>query len=446
MPDSSTIKEVVTEAAKKLSPLPEIPATPPTTPASTISFILLVTAAVLLIVLGLYYLWLQVCVFIGLFMKKKHQTPAEPKRIAVLTCARNEEAVIGDLIDSIGKQEYPKEKLSVFVVAHNCTDNTAKVAESLGAEVFVRNNESDCCKGDALRFGLERLKETHGGEFDIITIFDADNVAGKDFMREINGAIAGGADIVQGFRAAKNRHENWVSELFSSYWLGTTYFQNMPHTKLKLPVTVSGTGFAFRADVLGDEGWNTCTLLEDIEFSVQQIMKGKTIVSAPMAVFYDEQPTSLKVALKQRYRWSVAGTDLMKKYIGRVFRWIPKGKLSAVKLLLDVGINPILTGSVVGAICLLAGRILGGASFGEMMFHLGKDILGVWLMSLPMAAFLLIREHEPLQKNWSTIFLLGASLLISFVFAVVSFFVPKPKWTPIRHECHATVDELEKDK
>ena len=51
-------------------------------------------------------------------------------RFAVLIPAHNEEAVIGPLIESLLRQEYPRELYDVFVVADNCTDGTAAAARA----------------------------------------------------------------------------------------------------------------------------------------------------------------------------------------------------------------------------------------------------------------------------------------------------------------------------
>ena len=50
----------------------------------------------------------------------------------MLIAARNEEAVIGQLIDSVKAQDYPQELIDVFVVADNCTDGTARIAREKG--------------------------------------------------------------------------------------------------------------------------------------------------------------------------------------------------------------------------------------------------------------------------------------------------------------------------
>ena len=84
---------------------------------------------------------------------KPHGQPAL-HRYAVLISARNEAAVIGHLLESLRRQDYPAEKLSLFVVADNCTDNTADVARMGGAMVYERFNSQLVGKGYALNYLL----------------------------------------------------------------------------------------------------------------------------------------------------------------------------------------------------------------------------------------------------------------------------------------------------
>ena len=85
---------------------------------------------------------------------KKDAPHREPvmHRIAVLIAARNEQAVIGNLIDSIKAQDYPADKVDIFVVADNCTDLTGTVSGAHGATVYFRNNKAQVGKGYALWF------------------------------------------------------------------------------------------------------------------------------------------------------------------------------------------------------------------------------------------------------------------------------------------------------
>ena len=57
--------------------------------------------------------------------RKRQKQEAPLHRFAILIAACNEEAVIGNLLDSIAAQSYPERFLKVFVVADNCRDKTA---------------------------------------------------------------------------------------------------------------------------------------------------------------------------------------------------------------------------------------------------------------------------------------------------------------------------------
>jgi cellulose synthase/poly-beta-1,6-N-acetylglucosamine synthase-like glycosyltransferase len=50
------------------------------------------------------------------------------KRFVILIPAHNEEKVVGNLVENLLHLDYPKELYDVFVIADNCTDNTARIS------------------------------------------------------------------------------------------------------------------------------------------------------------------------------------------------------------------------------------------------------------------------------------------------------------------------------
>ena len=103
-------------------------------------------------------LYIAVSLISGKRRKKTHDRTN--RRFAVLIAARNEEKVIGQLIDSVKSQDYPYGLIDVYVAADNCTDGTAAVSLSHGAKVFVRNDTTHIGKGYVLRFLLDKIKAT----------------------------------------------------------------------------------------------------------------------------------------------------------------------------------------------------------------------------------------------------------------------------------------------
>ena len=87
------------------------------------------------------------------------------KRYAVLICARNEENVIGQLIDSINNQTY-KGEVTTFVMADNCTDNTFDVAVDHNAVAYSRESKDLVGKGYAMEALLKEIKRDFPEGFD----------------------------------------------------------------------------------------------------------------------------------------------------------------------------------------------------------------------------------------------------------------------------------------
>ncbi len=100
------------------------------------------------------YFYQIVYTVIGLIRKNMQPViiPSKQHKFAALICARNEKEVIYEIVTSLEKQKYPKNLLDVYVLADNCTDNTAALAKKAGAIVYERENTQQVGKGYALDY------------------------------------------------------------------------------------------------------------------------------------------------------------------------------------------------------------------------------------------------------------------------------------------------------
>lgn len=413
------------------------------------SEILMLIGKILIGFTYLYYSFIVIFGVIGLFIKKKPQAPysetGSELRTAVLICARNEDKVIGNLIDSLKEQNYPKDKIHIFVVAHNCTDSTKQTALEHGAIVYERNEPTDTCKGQALNWVIKQIQNDYPDYFESMVFFDADNIAGRNFIYEINKSLENGADIAQGYRASKNHNTNLITKLFAIFWIYVIRFHMMPLAKAGLGGMVSGTGFAVKMSALSEESWLTYTMLEDVEFSVQHIIKGHTIDVTDSAVFYDEQPTKLRDALTQRYRWSMGGTQLLKLYFLPALKYTFGHFVIGVRLLFDVCCNLFLFEGVIGEALVIASMLLSQMTIPEVLLYLAVNLLRHCMMlMLPIISTMLL-ERIPLKQNIGTILMFPAYMAVSFVFGFISFFNTDIKWKPIPHIDTTRLEQLEKD-
>lgn len=241
---------------------------------------------------------------IGLFFTRKFPPAKKQHKYAVVIAARNEEKVIGNLLDSIKKQDYPSELVTVFVVADNCTDKTADVARREGAVCYERFDSEHKTKGYALQFLFDRIGEEYGREsFEGYFVFDADNLLKSDYISRMNDSFDAGEKIITSYRNTKNFDESWVASTYALHWLRSIRFNHRARSVLRLATNIQGTGFLFASEVVRD-GWKYTSLTEDRALTADAVAQGYAITYNDAAEFYDEQPTSLKIALRQRLRWS----------------------------------------------------------------------------------------------------------------------------------------------
>ncbi len=247
---------------------------------------------------------LKIYKILGIFATRKFKNTDNHHKYAVLVAARNEEAVIGNLIASIRKQDYPSELVDIFVVADNCTDKTAEIAREKGAYCYERFNDKEKTKGYALRFLVEQIKRDYGVEaYEGYFIFDADNLLKKDYISRMNESFDSGQKIITSYRNTKNFGDNFISASYGLHWLRTVRFEHRARSFFHLATRIQGTGFLFANEIIKD-GWNYVSLTEDRAFCVDAVANGYQISYNHQAIFYDEQPVDLKIAMRQRIRWA----------------------------------------------------------------------------------------------------------------------------------------------
>lgn len=255
-------------------------------------------------------------------------------RYAVLISGRNEELVIGELVKSLKQQDYPEELLDVYVIADNCTDNTATVARDAGAIVFERFDQVRKGKSYALDYALHKIARMEGdddGRTDYAGyfVFDADNVVDKNFVRAMNRQqqLSPDYDAFTCYRNSKNYADNWVSAGSALWFLREAKFLSNARYRLGSSCAISGTGFMIRSVILeSNEGWIHHLLTEDIEFSTDCISNGLRIGYVEDAVVYDEQPTTFKDSWRQRLRWAKGFYQVLLRYCGSLFSGIATKK------------------------------------------------------------------------------------------------------------------------
>ena len=389
--------------------------------------------------------WLyQILVSISSLIKLKDKPLLVNKnhKFMAIIPAHNEETVIVNLIESLKKQDYPKELLDIYVIADNCTDNTAKIAKEAGAIVYERFDEKNKTKGFAMNWFLNKKIEEKA-DYDAFCIFDADNIVSVDFIKNMNKKLCQGEEVVQGYRDIKNPTDSWVSAGYALFYWTMNRFYHLARYNLGLSPLINGTGFMVKFDIIKQEGWNTKTLTEDIEFSLKNIIKGRRIGWAIDAKVYDEQPIGFKQSWSQRSRWTVGHLQCMKYYTTDLAKSVKEHKslMNFDGLLYILGIPMMLLTFLLLGVN-LAIYLVNGMTFIDLINNYSRYLFATFLMPIAIAILIMVLDKRPIKPMLKGLILypifMGSWILINLKCIVR----PNTKWEKINHVRDVKINEI----
>ncbi len=421
--------------------------------------------------LGFFVLYKVIFVIIGFFPPKKYPLNDHRKNhYAFLIAARNEELVLPGLIDSIHKQDYPQDQLTIFVIADNCTDQTKAVAERLGARVYERFDEEHIGKGYALEYLTNKINEAEGlSTYDGFFVFDADNLLKADYVSRMDDAFSHGHKVVTSYRNIKNFDSNFISASYGFHQYRNLRTLHNPRTRLGLGCTITGTGFLFASEIIKDSGWKWRLLTEDMEFTIDVAALGYNVVYCADAIFYDEQPTSIHMMFRQRRRWakgflqvfSSRQTSILKHlFFAKKRRNNPLNKQGKIRYQLmfydfywHIFPYALVTffWKIIYYTALLVTTHLQGANVSMLIGEIGLDLLvsvaTFWVIGIIQILPVVILEWRQIyaKKIHKIIYMLTFPFfdLVNIPISLAALFSP-PDWKPIKHEDTRKIDTVDR--
>ena len=394
-------------------------------------------------IITIYWLYQIVISFCALIkLKDKKMIVNKNHKFMAIIPAHNEEAVVANLVQSLNEQDYPKELYDVYVIADNCTDDTAKVAKEAGAIVLKRFDEEKKTKGYALNWFLKQKIEENA-DYDAFCVFDADNIVDKNFLKAMNKKLCQGEEIVQGYRDIKNPADSWITAGYAIFYWMMNKFYHLARYNLGLSPLINGTGFMVKFDVVKPNGWNTVTLTEDIEFSLINISKGRKLGWATDAIVYDEQPVHFAQSWSQRSRWTVGHLQCMKHYTKDLADGVKKNKtlMNFDGLLYMFGIPMmILTFVLLGINTLM--YVENEMLFSDLILNYARYLIATFILPIVAASIVMLLDKRDFKSMAFGLMcyplFLGSWILIN----IKCLIKPNTKWEKIEHVRNVKIDEI----
>ncbi|MEM2953916.1 MAG: glycosyltransferase family 2 protein [Candidatus Bathyarchaeia archaeon] len=242
---------------------------------------------------------------IGLIEAETANQSYQP-RVSILIPARNEERVIGRILQRMTELTFPKDKLQVIVIDDGSTDKTGIIAEQYSMMhpyiLVVKRGKDDGGRGkaSALNAGIK------WADGEIILCFDADYYPQKDIVeklvKEFKDPKVG---AVQGRVVVLNEPQNFVTRLVALERIGGYRVDQEARDALGLITQFGGTVGGFKRTLLESlGGWDENILAEDTDLTFRVYLAGYKVKYVGDAECYEEAVENWRAYWRQRYRWA----------------------------------------------------------------------------------------------------------------------------------------------
>lgn len=325
---------------------------------------------------------------------------------AIIIPARDESLVISNLLDSIKRQSIKVNPKDIYIIVESRKDKTVEIAKSRNINIVYRRDLTKKRKGYAIDDAVKKILKAKK-HYDMYFIFDADNILDRNFFKEMIKSYKKGYDIGIGYRNTKNGNSNIYSAASSLTFSMINTLSNNYKVKHNLTLTVSGTGFYIKGEILEKlGGYPFNSLTEDYELSLYAVLNNLTSTYNTKAKYFDEQPTSYSVTIKQRTRW-VKGYFVSRNKYYPLLKEKIKNKddnYPSVYITL-VGVKPyiLLVVSVILYLANLIYRIISNSivkiEITSLLLQFFVIILFIYLVLVIFTGVLLIKEKDNLRLN-----------------------------------------------
>ena len=233
--------------------------------------------------------------------------PASWPAVDLVVAARDEEAVIGRLVERLAALRYPQELLRIWVIDDGSEDRTPEVLERYQRrypqlQVLRRSRDAGGGKSGALNAVLPQLQ----GRW--LLVLDADAQLQPDLLeRLVAYAEQGNWSAVQLRKAVVNADQNLLTRAQAMEMALDAVIQQGRQRSGGV-VELRGNGQLLqRQAVLSCEGFNEATVTDDLDLSFRLLVQGQ-----PVGVLWDppvqeEAVTALAALWRQRQRWAEGG-------------------------------------------------------------------------------------------------------------------------------------------
>ncbi len=291
---------------------------------------------------------------VATFLQGKSPSGSGPasRRFAILVPAHNEALTVSNTLKSLMKLDYPGELYEVFVVADNCQDATAEIAQEFRCTVWERTDPKHRSKGHALNWAFGKIPE----KYEAVVIVDADSEVNPELLTEFSRVY----DPSVALQGLYLQSSGLGATPTASYVASALHNGLKPYGREKLGCSVGlgGNGMCFPRNLIREVPWQRFGLAEDAEYHLDLVLAGKRVRFAPGAGVEAEAPGNFKSLQSQRSRWEGGRTEVFWRFTRPlIVRAARKRDLNSLEALLSYAAPPFSLTVSASLACLAYGLL-----------------------------------------------------------------------------------------
>ena len=240
--------------------------------------------------------------------------------VSIIVPAYNEEVNIVGSLKNLLKCDYPN--LNIIFVDDGSKDKTWEIVTkefSNNAKIKLLT-KANGGKASALNYGISST------DAEYVVCIDADTKLAKDavsimmkhFLMQYSpteepiGAVAGVVKV--------GNEVNLLTKWQNIEYITSQNFDRKGFAYANAITVVPGAIGAFKKKAIEDAGgFTTDTLAEDCDLTIRILRAGYRVTNEPKAIAYTEAPETLKMFMKQRFRWSFGVMQTFWKHSDKLF-------------------------------------------------------------------------------------------------------------------------------
>lgn len=322
--------------------------------------------------------------------------PSHAPFISLIVPAKDEEKVVGRLLESLLNLDYPKDRMEILIIEDGSSDHTADVCLHYVSDwprmIRYFHRFKSVGKPAALNFAL------HQARGEIVGVLDADNVAKTDLLLRVAERFGDPTVLaVQGLTQSVNTETNILTKIISLE--ESAWYKAVMNGKDRLGLFVPLTGSCqfIRAEALRSlGGWDEFSLAEDVELAARLLDSDHRVRFCEDAVSLQEAPSRLSQLFRQRSRWYRGYIETAIKY-GRLLRRPDRSRFDAELSL----VGPILM-SVSFANYLLSWAVFtySAAFLAQALAFLMVALTSIFLLAVGFALVCTVKPRKLSNFLW----------------------------------------------